>query len=82
MAVTTGGAGRNTGCAQGQPVPLAGAGRRAPPDRGKSDGNKNIISSDMSWQEPHEVTRPERVRARDLLENGASAHNCTRKRGL
>lgn len=50
-----GGAGRNTGCAQGQPE---GA---LPPDRGKSDGNKIIISSgshDRSptrWRAPYEL---------------------------
>lgn len=54
-------AGRNTGCARGQPVPLACAGRRDPPDRGKSGGNKIRISSgshDRSptrWCAPNEL---------------------------
>lgn len=68
--------GCNTGCARGQLVLFVFAGQQAPPDSGRSDDSKNIIST------PHKVFTPERVRDKDLLENGVLAHNCTRKRGL
>lgn len=65
-----GGMGYN-GCAWGQLVLLALAGRRDPPGSGRSDDKKSISQGTVTTS--HKAFSPERVGDKDLLENGVSA---------